>query len=249
MKTRLILNLLLLVLPVSLSAINTTVKPIHILVITGNHSYQVDSFNQMLSGLDENITYQIAELPAAYDMFLPENRNKYDVLVFYHMWQNITDEQAKVFAECIRLGKPLVALHHSICAYDDWPEYFNIIGGKYFHKPTTVNGKEYPACSYIHDLRFIVKVADKNNPVTKGVSDFEIFDETYKGYYVEEGVVPLLTTEDPRSNTVIGWTKIYGKARVVTLQSGHDVPTFENPNYRKLLRQSIEWVYNKGKIQ
>jgi hypothetical protein len=44
------------VLPVSLSAINSTEKPIHILVITGNHSYQVDSFNQMLSGLGDNIT-------------------------------------------------------------------------------------------------------------------------------------------------------------------------------------------------
>ena len=26
------------------------------------------------------------------------------------------------------------------------------------------------------------------HPVTKGVPDFEIFDETYKGYYVEDGV-------------------------------------------------------------
>jgi len=235
--------------PFSLAAINPSASPIRILVITGNHSYKVEPFNQMLSSLGDNITYQIAELPAAYDMFKPENRSKYDVLVFYHMWQEITDEQAKVFAECINQGKPLVALHHSICAYDNWPEYFNIIGGKYFHSPTTVKGIEYPACSYIHDVHFKVKVVDKKNPVTKGISDFEIFDETYKGYYVEDGVVPLLTTEDQSSNPVIGWTKIYGKARVVTLQSGHDAPTFENPNYRKLLKQSIEWVYNEGKNQ
>ena len=226
-----------------LSAINPPAKSIRILVVTGNHTYKVQQFNEMLTSLGENITFQIAELPGAYDMFLPENRSKYDVLVFYHMWQKITDEQAKVFADCIRQGKPLVALHHSICAYDDWPEYFNIIGGKYFHKPTTVKGKEYSACSYIHDLHFNVKVVDPKNPVTKGVNNFEIFDETYKGYYVEDGVTPLLTTEEPSSTPVIGWSKKYGKARVVTLQSGHDVPTFENPNFRKLLKQSIEWVY------
>ena len=249
MKTKLLLYLIFAMLPVTLAANNPAVKPIRILVITGNHSYKVEPFNQMLSALGDNITYQIAELPEAYDMFKPENRSKYDVLVFYHMWQKITDEQAKVFAECIHQGKPLVALHHSICAYDSWPEYFNIIGGKYFHSPSTVKGIEYPACSYIHDVHFKVKVVSRNNPVTKGVSDFDIFDETYKGYYVEDGVVPLLTTEDPGSNPVIGWTKIYGKARVVTLQSGHDAPTFENPNYRKLLQQSIEWVYNKGKNQ
>ena len=230
-----------------LSAITPPAGPIRILVITGGHDYQKDQFNQMLASLGENITYQVAELPGAYDMFLPQNRDKYDVLVFYHMWQDITEEQAKVFSECIRNGKPLVALHHSICAYDNWPEYFNIIGGKYFHKPTVINGKEYPACSYIHDVHFKVKIADKRHPVTAGLNDFEIFDETYKGYYVEPGVTPLLSTDEQSSNPVIGWAKQYGKARVVTLQSGHDVPTFENPDFRKLLKQSIEWVYNSGK--
>ena len=226
------------------SAANRPSKPIRILVITGGHDYKKEQFNQMLAGLGENISFQIAELPAAFDMFLPENRSRFDVLVFYHMWQKITDEQAKNFAECIREGKPVVALHHSICAFDDWPEYFNIIGGKYFHKPATVNGKEYAACSYIHDLHFRVKISDKKHPVTRGVNDFDIFDETYKGYYIADGVTPLLTTDEPSSNSLIGWAKKYGKARVVTLQSGHDVPTFENPGFRKLLKQSIEWVYS-----
>jgi hypothetical protein len=249
MKTRICFTLIFISLSVFLLAKDIPSKPIHILVITGGHDYKIDQFNQMLSSLGENITYQVVELPAAYDMFLPENRNKYDVLVFYHMWQKISDEQATILADCIREGKPLVALHHSICAYDDWPEYFNIIGGKYFHKPTVVKGEKYPACTYIHDLHFKVRIVDPENPVTKGLTDFEIFDETYKGYYVEEGITPLLTTDEPSSTPVIGWCKTYGKARIVTLQSGHDAPTFENPNYRKLLKQSIEWVYNNGKNQ
>ena len=219
--------------------------PVRILVITGGHGYKTEQFNQMLTSLGPDITWQIAVLPEAYEMFKPENRNKYDVLVFYHMWQKITDEQAEVFESCIREGKPVVALHHSICAFDNWPEYWNIIGGKYFHKPTTINGKEYPACSYIHDLHFNVKVVNPKHPVTKGVNDFEIFDETYKGYYTEEGVTPLLTTEEPSSTPVIGWAKKYGKSRIVVLQSGHDAPTFENPNFRKLLRQSVNWVHRK----
>jgi uncharacterized protein len=232
-----------------LSAMKPPAKPIRILVITGGHDYKVEQFNQMLASLGDNIIYQVSQLPDAYEMFLPENRNKYDVLVFYHMWQKISDEQAKLVADCIRQGKPLVALHHSICAYDDWPEYFNIIGGKYFHKPTKIDGKEYPVSSYIHDLHFKVKIANPKHPVTQGLKDFEIFDETYKGFYVEAGVTPLLTTDEPSSNPIIGWTKKYGKSRIVTLQSGHDVPTFENPNFRKLLKQSIVWVYNNGKNQ
>jgi hypothetical protein len=244
MKRLLSLQLLVLVSCYVLSASNPPATPVRILVVTGGHDYKTEQFNQMLASLGENITYQIAELPAAYDMFLPENRTKYDVLVFYHMWQTITDEQAKTFAGCISEGKPLVALHHSICAYDNWPEYWNIIGGKYFHKETSFKGKVFQPCSYIHDLHFNVKIVNNKSPVTKGVSDFEIYDETYKGYYVEEGVTPLLTTDEPSSAPVIGWSKMYGKARVVVLQSGHDVPTFENTSFRKLLKQSIEWVWS-----
>jgi uncharacterized protein len=228
----------------AVAATNKPAQPIRVLIITGGHDFKVGPFKQMFESFGKDIQYEIAELPAAYDKFLPANRKKYDVLVFYHMWQDITPEQAKNLSECISQGKPLVVLHHSICAYDDWPEYLNITGGRYFHKPTIVKGKEYPVCSYIHDLHFKVRIVDTENPVTKGLNDFEIFDETYKGFYVDEGVTPLLTTEEPSSTPVIGWSKTYGKSRVVTLQSGHDVATYENPYFRKILRQAIEWVYD-----
>jgi type 1 glutamine amidotransferase len=222
---------------------NNRAAPIRVLVITGGHSYTKDTFNDMLNSLGPDITYQVAEFPSAYEMFLPENRSKYDVLVFYHMWQKISPEQEKIFADCIREGKPVVALHHSICAYDEWEEYWHILGGKYFHKPAVVDGKEYAAGTYIHDVHFTVNVKDKNNPVTGGLNDFEIFDETYKGYYVAKEVTPVLTTTDTTSTPVIGWTKNYGKSRIVVLQSGHATPTFQNPDFRKLLKQSIEWAY------
>jgi uncharacterized protein len=216
--------------------------PVRVLVVTGNHSYNKETFNAMFDSFGNTITYQVVEFPAAYDMFLPENRSKYDVLVFYHMWQKITEEQKKVFADCIREGKPVVALHHSICAYDDWEEYWHIVGGKYFHKPTVLNGKEYPPCSYIHDLHFNATVVDKKHAVTKGVKDFELFDETYKGYWVDPAAHILITTTDTTSTPVIGWTTRYGKSRIVTLQSGHDSPTFANPAFRQLVIQSIMWV-------
>lgn len=240
MKIRLISASILLSLALQVFA--APPKPIRVLVITGGHDYKKEQFNKMFESLAPAITYKIAELPDAYKMFLPENRNKYDVLVFYHMFQKVTDEQGKILADCIRNGKPLVALHHSICAYDDWPEYWNIIGGKYFHKETTFNGKVYQPCSYIHDIHFTVKVSDKKHPVTKGISDFPVFDETYKGYYVSDDVTPLLTTDESSSTPVIGWAKKYGKAKVVVLQSGHDVPTFENENFRKLVKQAVEYV-------
>jgi uncharacterized protein len=246
MKKHLIVLFLLLSLVISHSEAMVPAKDLRILVVTGGHDYKSEPFNDMLESLGKNFKFQIAEFPGAFEMFLPENRVKYDVVIFYHMWQTITPEQERNLSECIREGKPLIALHHSICAFDDWPEYFNIIGGKYFHKTTTFKGKEYPACSYIHDLHFKAVIAQADHPVIKGLKDFDLFDETYKGYYIEEGVTPLITTTEPSSNNIIGWAKTYGKARVVTLQSGHDTPTFENPAFRKLLARAILWVAGRN---
>src|SRR5512140_1473099 len=97
-KIKLLLLLILSFLLKPTSAV-PPVGQIRILVITGGHDYPKEQFNQMLGALGENISYQVAELPAAYEMFLPQNREKYDVLVFYHMWQDITGEQGKAFSE------------------------------------------------------------------------------------------------------------------------------------------------------
>ncbi len=141
---------------------------------------------------------------------------------------------------------PLVVLHHSICAFDDWPEYRNVIGGKYFLKAAVIDGVEYPPSGYLHDLKFSVNVVDPRHPVTKGITDFEILDETYSGFYVHPQSQPLLTTDESSSTPVIAWTKKYGKSQVVTIQIGHDANAFANPNYRKLLKQAVVYSMKKS---
>ena len=108
-------------------------------------------------------------------MFTSQNRNDFDVVVFYHMWQTITGEQKSNMIDCFRQGKPLVVLHHSICAFDGWDEYMHLIGGKYFHDTTVVDTNASPEdaiaflpSTYRHDVNVPIRVKDNTNPVTKG---------------------------------------------------------------------------------
>ncbi len=78
------------------------------------------------------------------------------------------------------------------------------------------------------------------------MKDFAIHDETYRLFDVAKDCHPILTTEDPESNHVVGWAKTYEKARVVYLQSGHDHLAYENPNFQQIVRQAIRWVAKKG---
>jgi hypothetical protein len=214
---------------------------IRVLVVTGGHDYETNQFLQMFKD-NPAITCQAVALPQAHACLKPDAAKDWDVLVCYDMWANISDEAKADFINCLKQGKGLVALHHCLGSYQKWDEYANIVGGKYHLEKWVDNGVEKPASTYKHDVDFKVKVANTRHPVTRGVSDFDIHDETYGGYEVKPGVRVLLTTTEPTSTPTIAWAKTYEKARVVYLQLGHDHLAYENPNYRQLLAQAIRWV-------
>jgi len=91
---------------------------IRVLVVTGGHDYNQSSFSGLFESMSGTISYKIVAFPEAFSMFTTQKRNEFDVVVFYHMWQTITKIQESDMIDCFRQGKPLVALHHSICAFD-----------------------------------------------------------------------------------------------------------------------------------
>lgn len=227
------------------ASVHAAEPQLRVLLITGGHDYEKDAFAQVFASFT-NMSVRHVEHPKAHEWFRPEAAQAYDVIVLYDMWQEISDEAKTNFIRVIQSGKGLVATHHCLAAYQNWDEYGNIIGGKYHEKKYTVNGIEQPASVYLHDVDFRVQIADATHPVTRGVSDFNIHDETYGKFVVNADVKPLLTTTEPTSGKTICWTHNYGQGRVVYYQLGHDHLAYENPNYRRILRQAIEWAAQPG---
>jgi len=217
---------------------------IRVLVVTGGHDFENEPFFKLFKDNPE-INYRAVEHPKAHALLKADAAKEYDVLVFYDMHQEISDEAKADFLARLKEGKGLVVLHHAIADYQRWPEYAKIIGARYYLEKTVVDGVEKARSVYKHDMHFTIHVADPKHPVTRGVKDFEIHDETYNLFDVAKGNHVLLTTDEPESNHVIGWSKTYGEARVVYLQSGHDHFAYENPNYQQILKQAIRWTARK----
>jgi type 1 glutamine amidotransferase len=129
-----------------------------------------------------------------------------------------------------------------MCAHRDWPEFRKIIGGKYLFSATTLDGVPYKPSSYDHDQLLKISVADKEHPITKGVEDFQILDETYKGFWTDPHAKVLLRTDHPKNNPELAWVTEYGKSRGFYLMLGHDRKAYDNPGYRKVLYQAIRWA-------
>ncbi|MHC4501636.1 MAG: ThuA domain-containing protein [Planctomycetota bacterium] len=130
---------------------------------------------------------------------------------------------------------------HSIGAYQKWPEYRKIIGGRYYLNQLTEDGVVHAKSTYKHDLDMSVRVESPNHPITRGMTDFVIHDEAYKGCVFEKDNRVLLSTNHPASDEPVGWVRKYGKAKVCYLQLGHGPKAYANENYRRLVSRAIGW--------
>lgn len=215
-----------------------------VLLVTGGHAFEQEPFLEVFRSFDD-VTFQWREHPNAQEMFRPERAGGTDVVVMYDMWQRIADQAKRDLLELPRSGKGLVILHHAIANYNEWDEYARLVGARYHLKPRVIDGVEKARSQWKHGVKFRVKIADPSHPITRGMSDFEIEDETYNLFDVLPGARPLLTTEEPTSGPTLSWWREQGRSRIFYLQLGHDHLAYENPNFRTLVHRAILWSARK----
>ena len=216
-------------------------EAIKVVVVTGGHGFDREGFLPIFEGY-EDIEYTHFHLADDSEIFEDISEWPYDVIVFYHMTQNISEKRRANFKALLDDGVGVVALHHTVGAYQQWPEFQKIIGAKFYLKDSVVDGQPRKKSGYKHGLKFNIYVEDTDHPVTSGISDFEIHDETYIGCDFESDNHVLLTTDDPTSDRIVGLVRNYGKARICYLQPGHDKGSYADSNYRKLVIQAIRWT-------
>ncbi|MCZ6677694.1 MAG: ThuA domain-containing protein [Candidatus Poribacteria bacterium] len=208
----------------------------HALVITGGHGFQEEPFWAMFDSF-ENFSYDAVTFPEAFKYLSVDGAKDYDALVFYDMWQEISAAQQSAYLELLNRGKAIVSLHHALISFPDWDEYKRIVGGVWKSGEGTVK----------HDVRYTVQIADADHPVTKGLADFEVEDETYGNFRATPDVHVLLKAEHPDSAPVIGWAHQYGNSPIAYIQLGHDGHVYGNPGYRRLVNQAIRWGVDRVK--
>ncbi|MCK5784462.1 MAG: ThuA domain-containing protein, partial [Desulfobacterales bacterium] len=175
--------------------------------------------------------------------FNNEFTDTYDAFVFWDIGREISEDQKQEFINMLNKGKGCVFLHHSIMSYQGWDEYEKIVGGRYLHKAEMKDGELIlDTLAWELDQDINVKIVDKSHPVTKGIHDFTVHDETYKNLRLGDSVDLLMTTDNPKNSKEIAWTNQYGNSKIVYIQLGHGSSAFENSNYKKLVHQAIKWV-------
>jgi uncharacterized protein len=214
---------------------------IRVLLTYGGHGFEEKAFFAMFDSFPGIVTTKVA-MPGAADLLKPSLKKDYDVVVMYDMWRSFSPEQQKAFVALLNEGIGLVSLHHNLGANQQWEEFRKIIGGIHIPKKFVVDGKEYGPSGSTDNQDLRVTVVDKRHPITAGITDFTIHDETYHKYYTSPAVKVLLTTDNPKNEPPLAWVHKYGKSRVFYFMLGHDSSAWNNPDYPRILANGIRWV-------
>lgn len=212
-----------------------------ILVVTGGRSIDEAAFSKLLNSLSE-VVVERAEKPDAFQIFASDEIERYAAVLFYDMYESISEEQKEAFLRIFELGVGAVFLHHSLVSHQEWGEYEQVVGGRYFESTWEDDGRVYGPSTYRHDQDYVVRVLQPYHPVTAGLDDFRIRDETYLNYRVKDFVTPLLTTDYRASGEKLAWTHTYRNSRIVYIMLGHDRQAYEHSSLRQLLAQALLYV-------
>lgn len=210
---------------------------IKVALIEGFHPFDIIEYHQMFRSFDD-VDY--------YPQFLenwafngPDKSQDYDVLMFYNMNMALEPEGQgfrpfvdKVLESLGSKGQGIFMWHHAILALPENKIISDVVG---------IEDRKF---GFYGDQTFKVQIADKEHPITRGMEDFEMLDETYtmNEPSAESGSRVLLTTEHDPSMRALAWTRQYKDSPVFCFQSGHDHRTWQNPGFRKVLHRGIQWA-------
>jgi type 1 glutamine amidotransferase len=192
------------------------------------------------------ITKQILESSGKFDVTVTETIKSLDDaealkkynLIYLHIFNATTPTASPAgkqnLLDFVKGGKGFVVCHLASSSFKEWDEFKNLCGRcwvmkKSGHGPRSV---------------FKAKIADKDNPITKGIEDFDQDDELYAKLQGDAFIHVLATADSDWSKATepLVFTLDYGKGRTFHHTFGHDVKALQTPAVQKLIIRGTEWA-------
>ena len=152
----------------------------------------------------------------------------------------LDDRQKTELASFVREGKGFVAAHVGLTALESWPEFGELLGGRYDDHPWgTASG------TVINE--------DPSFPATRHFpATFPFVDEFYQAKNAPRDKIRVLLRldvskmpphQDLRNRDYpLAWAKMYGKGRVFYSSLGHASETWDNRDVRQMYFEAIKWA-------
>jgi len=151
-------------------------------------------------------------------------------------------QKAELLAFVHDEGKGFVAGHTALTAFESWPEFGDLLGGRYDGHPwgsapgTVINEapdfpatRHFPATLNIADEFYQPKAFSRDQARVLLRLDASKMPPNAE-YHGTNGDMPLV------------WAKTYGKGRVFYSSFAHDAATWDNRNVRQMYFEALKWA-------
>jgi type 1 glutamine amidotransferase len=179
------------------------------------------------------------------ESFLVRNLNFFDAIFFFGVREvGLTSGQKADLLSFVKEdGKEFVGVHSAITAFFSWPEFGEMIGGRFDEHPWDVADAT-------------VVVEDPAFPAMKGFpSPVVMNDEHYQLKDWSRSKVRVLAHLDPRrldlsarlvhrtdGDFPVAWARMYGNGRVFYSTLGHADTAWDNPSLRQMYFNALRWT-------
>lgn len=159
---------------------------------------------------------------------LRERTSEFDIIMQYTTGMQLTKEQENGLCDFVQNGGGYVGIHSASDSFKNSDRYWEMLGGRFAGHG---GGK------------FTVYIYDRDHPITKGLQDFEIQDETYSHNYHRNAQMRSLTRMN-RGNErqSMSWVSSYGKGRLFYTGNGHGREAWTNPHFQRLVVRAAYWA-------
>ncbi|NLG50705.1 MAG: ThuA domain-containing protein [Chloroflexi bacterium] len=178
------------------------------------------------------------EISDTLDVYLDEQKMRSLSLVV-PVWTmgTITPQQEKGLLEAIKSGVGVAGWHGGMGdSFRNNTEYQFMVGGQWVAHPGGV-------------IDYRVNIINHDDPITAGLSDFDMHSEQYY-MHVDPGNEVLATTTfgGEHAPWIAGtvmpvvWKRMWGQGRVFYTSLGHVAKDFDVPEAREIVRRGMLWA-------
>jgi len=156
-------------------------------------------------------------------------RDDFHLVIPVWTMEHLEPRLIQALLDAVRQGVGIAGFHGVIDSFRDEAEFHYMLGGQW------VTHFEFAVRTYE------VAIKAGNNPLTQGLTNFEVTTEQYY-LLVDPANTVLATMQVNQTEMPVVWTKSYGKGRVFYCSLGHSVETISHPSAQQLITRGMVWA-------
>jgi hypothetical protein len=204
--------------------------------VTGGHDHDLEFYSAF--GGQGDLAVTVDGHPSAFAQPFGRNGRAVDVLALYDMPPDVPEAQRENVRRYVEEGGAVVGIHHALSGSPSWAWLHEaVLGARWIFTPEA--GRS--VSEFKHDEEISVTVV-ADHPITRGIGDFRIHDETYGKLWMSPRMTVLLRTDHPLSDGPVAWTMPHPRARLAVIQLGHGREAHLHPSWRRLVRNALIWA-------